>query len=317
MKYRRLGRSGLVVSEIGLGSWLNHDDGHIELATDLHRTAYEHGINFYDTANQYGLGSTESIVGEALAPFRRETYVLATKAFWPYEEDWPFPGANDRGLSRKHLFTEIEKSLARLRTDHVDLYQCHRFDPDTPLDETCRAMSDIVSEGKARYWGVSEWDSGQIEEASSICEEAGWHRPISNQPIYNMLDRHWEQGAFPATSRCGLGNVCFSPLAEGMLTGKYAEGTPAETRAADERKGQFLRRRFTEANLERVRRLSQLAADLETPLSNLALRWCLRREEISSCIIGASRPEQIIENAMAPDVEWDDVLADRIEATLG
>ena len=317
MKYRRLGRSGLVVREIGLGSWLNHDDGHVELATDLHRTAYEHGINFFDTANQYGLGSTESIVGEALAPFRRETYVLATKAFWPYEKDWPFPGANDRGLSRKHLFTEIEKSLARLRTDHVDLYQCHRFDPDTPLDETCRAMSDIVSEGKARYWGVSEWNNGQIEEAASICEEAGWHQPISNQPIYNMLDRHWEQEAFPATARCGLGNVCFSPLAEGMLTGKYVEGTPTETRAGDERKGQFLRRRFTEANLERVRRLSQLAADLETPLSNLALRWCLRREEISSCIIGASRPEQIIENVMAPDVDWDDVLADRVEATLG
>lgn len=317
MKYRRLGRSGLVVSEIGLGSWLNHDEGHIELATDLHRTAYENGINFYDTANQYGLGSTESIVGEALSPFRRETYVLATKAFWPYEKDWPFPGANDRGLSRKHLFTEVEKSLARLRTDHVDLYQCHRFDPDTPLDETCRAMSDIVSQGKARYWGVSEWNNGQIEEATSICDEAGWHRPISNQPLYNMIDRHWEQDAFPGTARCGLGNVCFSPLAEGLLTGKYGEGTPNDTRAADERKGQFLRSRFTEANLERVRRLGQLAADLGTPLSNLALRWCLRREEISSCIIGASRPEQIIENVTAPDLEWDDAIADRAEATLG
>ena len=317
MKYRRLGRSGLDVSEIGLGSWLTLDEGDIGLASDLHRTAYENGINFFDTANQYGLGSTESVVGEALAPFRRETYVLATKVFWPYEKDWPFPGANDRGLSRKHVFSEIEKSLTRLRTDHVDLYQCHRYDPDTPLEETCRAMNDLVEQGKARYWGVSEWTGEQIEDAASLCEDAGWHRPISNQPIYNMLDRHWENDAFPATLRRGMGNVCFSPLAEGVLTGKYADGTPPGTRAADERKGQFLRRRFTEANLEMVRRLGQLAGDLGVPLSSLALRWCLRREEISSCIIGASRPGQIIENAAAPDMDWDEVLADRVEATLG
>ncbi|MBC03644.1 MAG: aldo/keto reductase [Phycisphaerae bacterium] len=317
MKYRRLGRSGLAVSEIGLGSWLTLDEGDTQLAGELHRTAYENGINFFDTANQYGLGSTESVVGEALAPFRRETYVLATKAFWPYEKDWPFPGANDRGLSRKHLFSEIEKSLSRLRTDHVDLYQCHRFDPDTPLEETCRAMSDLVDQGKARYWGVSEWTGDQIEEAATICEEAGWHRPISNQPIYNMLDRHWEKDAFPATARCGMGNVCFSPLAEGLLTGKYAEGTPPDARAADERKGQFIRSRFTETNLEKVRRLGRLADDLGVPLSSLALRWCLRREEITSCIIGASRPEQVVENAAAPGLDWDDVLADRVEAMLG
>ena len=317
MKYRRLGRSGLAVSEIGLGSWLTLDEGDTGLASDLHRTAYENGINFFDTANQYGLGSTESVVGEALAPFRRETYVLATKVFWPYEKDWPFPGANDRGLSRKHIFSEIEKSLSRLRTDHVDLYQCHRFDDGTPLEETCRAMSDLVVQGKARYWGVSEWTGDQIEEATSICEDAGWHRPISNQPIYNMLDRHWEKDAFPATVRCGMGNVCFSPLAEGLLTGKYADGTPPDTRGADERKGQFLRRRFTETNLEKVRRLGQLAGDLDVPLSSLALRWCLRREEVTSCIIGASRPEQVVQNAAACHLDWDDVLADRIEASLG
>ncbi len=317
MKYRRLGRSGLAVSEIGLGSWLTLDEGDTRLASELHRTAYENGINLFDTANQYGLGATESMVGEALAPFRRETYVLATKVFWPYEPDWPFPGANDRGLSRKHLFSEIEKSLARLRTDHVDLYQCHRFDPDTPLDETCRAMSDLIDQGKARYWGVSEWTGSQIEDAVATCEEAGWHRPISNQPIYNLIDRHWERDAFPTTARRGLGNVCFSPLAEGLLTGKYADGTPADARAADERKGQFIRRRFTEANLDRVRRLARIAADLEVPLSSLALRWCLRREEIASCIIGASRPEQIIENATAPDLAWDQTIADRVETTLG
>ena len=317
MNYRRIGRSGLVVSEIGLGSWLTLDDQNLERALTLHRTAYEQGVNFFDTANAYGRGETESVVGKALESFRRETFVLATKAFWPYEQEWPFPTANDRGLSRKHLFQELEKSLRRLGTDYVDLYQCHRFDPDTPLEETCRAMSDLVDQGKTLYWGVSEWNNEQIEEACSICEDAGWHRPISNQPLYNMLERHWERDAFPATERRGLGNVCFSPLAEGLLTGKYREGTPSGTRAEDERRGQFLRRRFTDANLEKVRRLSQLAEDLGVPLPTLALRWCLRRDEVASCIIGASRPEQIVQNAAASDLAWDAVLTDRIEPLVG
>lgn len=317
MKYRRVGNSGLVVSEIGLGSWLTLDDGDLETAELLHRTAYDAGINFFDTANAYGAGRTESVVGHAIRGFRRETFVLATKAFWPYEPEWPFPGANDRGLSRKHLHQELDKSLLRLGVEYVDLYQCHRFDENTPLTETCRAMHDLVERGKTIYWGVSEWTGEQIAEAVAVCEEHSWIQPISNQPMYNMLERHWELDAFPETDRLGLGNVCFSPLAEGLLTGKYQDGTPSGSRAEHETRGQFIRKRFTEANLEKTRRLGQLASDIGAPLSTLALRWCLRREEITSCIIGASRPEQILENVKAPYFEWDDEIDERIDAILG
>ena len=317
MKYRHLGNSGLVVSEIGFGSWLTLDHGDLEHAELLHRTAYDAGINFFDTANQYGLGQTESVVGHAIRGLRRETYVLATKAFWPYEQDWPFPGANDRGLSRKHLHQEMDKSLQRLGVEYVDLYQCHRFDEHTPLAETCRAMHDLVERGKTLYWGVSEWSGVQIAEACAICDENGWIRPISNQPLYNMLERHWELDCFPETDRLGLGNVCFSPLAEGLLTGKYIDASPQGSRAEHDTQGQFLRKRFNDANLEKIRRLGQLAGDMGIPLSSLALRWILRRKEISSCIIGASRPEQIIENANAPEFKWDDEIADHIEAIIG
>ncbi len=316
MKYRHLGNSGLLVSEIGFGSWLTLDSGDLDRAAGLHRTAYEAGINFFDTANAYGRGGTEPVVGHALRPFLRETYVLATKVFWPYEPDWPFPTANDRGLSRKHLHQEMDKSLRRLGVDYVDLYQCHRYDENTPLEETCRAMSDLVERGKTLYWGVSEWTGPQIEAAISICEEAGWHRPISNQPIYNMLDRHWEEGVFPTTDRHGLGNVCFSPLAEGMLTGKYLDASPEQARAGDEKQGVFLRRRFTEENIERVRRLAPVAADLGVPMSTLALRWCLRRTEVSSCIVGATRDSQLLENVAAVEFPWDDAIEETVTAIL-
>ena len=180
MKYRRLGMWGLKLSEIGFGSWLNFNQNDQYLATELHRVAYESGINFFDTANVYGRSRTEVLVGKALGPFRRDTYVLATKVYWPFDRDWPFPEANDRGLSRKHIFAECHASLKRLGTDYIDLYQCHRFDDQVPLAETCRALNDLAVQGKILYWGVSEWTAEHIAEAVAICEECGWHRPVSN-----------------------------------------------------------------------------------------------------------------------------------------
>jgi aryl-alcohol dehydrogenase-like predicted oxidoreductase len=319
MNYRRLGMWGIRLSEVGFGSWLTLNDGDQTRADALHRTAYEHGINFFDTANAYGGGETETVVGRSLEPFRRDTYVLATKLFWPVK-DWPFPGANDRGLSRKHIFEQCHASLAKLRTDYLDLYQCHRYDAETPLVETCRAMHDLVVQGKVLYWGTSEWEASQISEAVEICDEQGWHRPASNQPKHNMLERHWEAEVFPTCARLGLGIVTFSPLAEGLLTGKYADGVPPDSRAADDKLGQFIKPRMTPENQDRVRHLKALADGMSVPLSNLALAWGLRRPEVTSVtsvITGASRPEQVIENARASEVTLDDNVMDRISGILG
>jgi voltage-dependent potassium channel beta subunit len=317
MNYRRLGMWGVKLSEIGYGSWLTLNHAGPERAETLHRTAYENGINFFDTANVYGRGQAESLVGRALKPFQRDTYVLATKVFWPWKKDWPFPGANDRGLSRKHIFEQCHESLQRLDTDYIDLYQCHRYDPDTPLIETCRAMHDLVEKGKVLYWGVSEWTADQITEAVSICDDHDWHKPASNQPLYNLLERQWEATVFPTCHELGLGLVTFSPLAEGLLTGKYLQGIPAGSRAADEKAGLFLKPRMTQQNLDVVRRLNTLAEGLGMPLSNLAIAWCLRREELTSVIIGATRPEQIVENAKASAAKLDEDVLDRIRALLG
>ncbi len=316
MHYRRVGMWGLKLSEVGFGSWLIFNNGDQPLADALHRTAYENGINFFDTANAYGRGQTEVMVGKAIKPFRRDTYVLATKAFWPFDPAWPFPEANDRGLSRKHLFEQCHASLKRLDVEYIDLYQCHRFDPNTPLIETCRIMNDLINQGKVLYWGVSEWTGEQILEACAICDEHHWHRPISNQPLYNMLERHWEKDVFPTCARMGMGIVNYSPLAEGLLTGKYNAGVPAGSRAADEKAGQFIKPRMTEKNIAIAKQLTALAADLGMSMTMLALAWCLRREELTSVIIGATKPLQIIENAKASGVKLDDATQTRIDAIL-
>lgn len=316
MNYRRLGMWGLKLSEVGFGSWLIFNQGDQQLADELHRTAYEQGINFFDTANAYGRGQTEVVVGRALKPFRRDTFVLATKAFWPFDPTWPFPEANDRGLSRKHLFEQCHASLKRLGVDYIDLYQCHRFDPNTPLVETCRVMNDLINQGKVLYWGVSEWSSEQLLEACAVADDHGWHRPVSDQPLYNMLERHWEKDVFPTCARLGMGIVNFSPLAEGLLTGKYNDGVPKDSRAANDKVGQFIKPRMTEKNLSIARQLSTVANDLGISMTMLALAWCLRRRELTSVIIGATRPQQIIENAKASGVTVDDTALKRIEAIL-
>jgi aryl-alcohol dehydrogenase-like predicted oxidoreductase len=316
MKYRRLGMWGVKLSEIGFGSWLTLNRQDQDVADDLHRTAYENGINFFDTANVYGRGRTEALVGKALAPFRRDTYVLATKVYFPVAKDWPFPEANDRGLSRKHIFAQCHASLQRLGTDYIDLYQCHRYDENAPLLETCRAMNDLIVQGKVLYWGVSEWTAQQISDAVAVCDDNGWHRPAGSQPLYNMLERHREPD-FPECARLGLGIVNFSPLAEGILTGKYIDGVPGDSRAADAQAGEFIRPRLTDENLGRLRKLVAVAEGMEVPMSSLALAWCLRRTELTSCIVGASRREQVVENAAASALVLDDLLLDRVSAILG
>jgi aryl-alcohol dehydrogenase-like predicted oxidoreductase len=320
MHFRRLGPWGLKLSEIGLGSWLTLQPGDDERAITLHRTAYERGINFFDTANAYAAGAAEVLVGQALKPFRRDTFVLATKLYWPLR-DWPAPlaGANDRGLSRKHIFEQCHASLKRLDVEYIDLYQCHRYDAETPLIETCRAMSDLITQGKALYWGVSEWTADQIAEAVKIAGSEGWHPPVSNQPVYNMLERHWEKDVFPMCEKLGLGIVNFSPLAEGLLTGKYRAGLPPApgTRAADPKAGAFITPRMTPGTLEKIARLAEVAAGLGVSLPVLALAWCLRRSEITSCIIGATRPQQVEENVKASGLKLDAATLKRVEAIVG
>ena len=314
MEYRRLGGSGLRVSEIALGSWLTYGGSVAEeRARECIRRAYELGINFFDTANVYARGAAEEIVGRALRGFARESYVLATKVYFPMGE-----GPNDRGLSRKHIVEQCHASLKRLGVDYVDLYQCHRYDPGTPLEETLRALDDLVRQGKVLYVGVSEWSAKQISEALRVADEMGFDRIVSNQPRYNMIQRHIERRVMPLCEVEGVGQVVFSPLAQGVLTGKYRPGeAPAEgTRAANPEQSVFMRELMNERVLSAVEGLEEVASDLGLSMSQLALAWVLRRENVSSAIVGASRPEQVEDNAAASGVELPPEALGRIDAVL-
>jgi aryl-alcohol dehydrogenase-like predicted oxidoreductase len=308
VEYRRVGSSGLKLSEIGLGSWLTYGVGvEAEVAKQCVAKAYDLGVNFFDTANAYGRGAAEQVMGEALAGYRRESYVLATKVFFPMDE-----GPNDGGLSRKHIIEQCHASLRRLGTEYIDLYQCHRYDDDTSLDETLRALDDLVRQGKVLYVGVSEWSPGQIADALRAADEGGLDRVISNQPEYSLLQRRIEAEVIPLCVREGVGQVVWSPLAQGVLTGKYAPGQapPAASRAASGRMGTFIRRWMSDEVLEAVQRLRTVSDEVGMTLAQLALAWVLREPNVASAIVGASRPAQLEENCAASGRQLDaDVLA--------
>jgi aryl-alcohol dehydrogenase-like predicted oxidoreductase len=311
MRYRKLGSSDLEVSEIALGSWLTYAGGveadQTRACTDA---AFEVGINFFDTANVYGRSAAETTWGEILSGRPRDSYVLATKV-WGQMSDDP----DDRGLSAAQIAKQIDASLARLQTDHVDLYQAHRFDPDVPIEETIEALQQVVGEGKARYLGFSEWTAEQIEAALEI---AGPDLFVSSQPQYSMLWQAPEAEVFPLSAANGISQIVWSPLAQGVLTGKYkpGEAPPADSRAANDSMNMSMSLVMNDANLEAVERLRPIADGEGLSLTELALAWVLRREEVAAAIVGASRPEQVRSNAAASGVELSaDVLA-AIDAAL-
>jgi len=318
MNYRRLGDAGVKLSEIGLGGWLTFGNAvDLDQGRAVMDKAFDAGINFFDTSNVYARGKCEEVWGQYFQHRRRDSYVLATKLFFPMAD-----GPNDRGLSRKHIMEQCHASLRRLRTEYLDLYQCHRFDPETPLEETVRAMDDLVRQGKVLYWGFSEWSAEQIEECLRVCGGAGgagYEKPKSSQPQYNAIHRDIERRVMPLCHKAGIGQVVWSPLAQGVLTGKYKPGQPlpGASRANDGRQNQFIKKLVQDRNLlERVQRLEPLAQEQQCTLSQLALAWVLRRTEVTSAIVGATRPEQIEENAEASGIQLEKETVARMEEIL-
>jgi aryl-alcohol dehydrogenase-like predicted oxidoreductase len=308
MQFRRLGRSDLVVSEIGLGSWLTYGVGvEAERATACVRRAFEVGINFFDTANVYGRGAAETFLGEVLGGVDRSSYVLATKVYFPMSD-------TDRGLSAVQIRKQSEASLRRLQTDYVDLYQCHRYDRNTPLEETMEALSEVVRSGKARYIGFSEWTADQIAAGLAI---PGVERFVSSQPEYSMLWRKAEQ-IIPLCAREGIGQVVWSPLAQGALTGKYKPGAPPppDSRAASTSMGSMMGRFQDDSVLAAIQGLRPLADDLGLSMAQLALAWVLQEENVASAITGASRQDQIDDNVVASGVALDDGVLAAIDEIL-
>jgi len=310
MKYRKLGSSELLISEIGFGSWLTFTDPQRrQLAISCVHRALDLGINFLDTANVYGRGAAETVLGEALAGLRRETYVLATKLFFPMN-------GTDRGLSRKQVQKQLEASLKRLRVEYVDLYQCHRYDFDTPLEETMEALTGAVKSGKVRYLGFSEWPLERIQAALELRNVA---RFVSSQPQYSFLHREPENGLLALSARAGISQVVWSPLAQGVLSGKYLPNSPvpATSRAADASMSGFLNPDWlAPTTLEAVQAVRQLAANANLTLAQFALAWVLREPNVAAAIVGASRPEQLNENAAASGTRVDPSLFTEAERLL-
>lgn len=310
MKYRRVGRSGLKISEISLGAWLTYGRSVEDKdAVAIIQKALEAGINFIDIADIYAKGKAETVVGKAIKGITRSDLVISSKVFWPMSDN-----VNDRGLSRKHIMESIDKSLKRIGTDYLDIYFCHRWDDDTEVEETVRAMDDLIRQGKILYWGTSIWEAFQIERAVGEARHWGCHPPAVEQPRYNMLDRHIEQAVMPTCERYGMGLVVWSPLAQGLLTGKYNEGTRPKSSRADTT--QFLDKALNEDNLDRSRTLTKMASDMGIKPSQLALAWILRRPEVSCAITGATTVEQLEENVIATEVKLTDSDLEAIEDVL-
>jgi aryl-alcohol dehydrogenase-like predicted oxidoreductase len=310
MRFRRLGDSDLEVSEISLGSWLTYSGGvERDQTAACTRAAFDAGINFFDTANVYGDGAAERAWGEILADYDRDSYVLATKVYFPMSD-------SDQGLSAEQIRKQIDDSLERLRTDYVDLYQCHRFDTETPIEETMEALTEVVESGKARQIGFSEWTPEQIRAGLEV---PGAAKFVSSQPQYNMIWRAPESEVLELCAENGISQIVWSPLAQGVLSGKYEPGAepPADSRAASEEMGGFLDRYLDDGLLAAVQRLGPVAEQAGLSLVELALAWVLRRDELASAIIGASRPEQVHANAAAAGVELSDDTLAAIDEALG
>jgi voltage-dependent potassium channel beta subunit len=315
MEYRQLGKHGIRVSEICLGSWLTYGGATAEdTAGQCIKQAYDLGINFFDTANVYAEGEAEKIVGKELRQYARESYVLATKVYFPMGN-----GPNDHGLSRKHILEQCDASLKRLGLDYIDLYQAHRYDSTVPLAETLMAFDYLVKQGKILYYGVSQWSAGQLAHATDLTRLANLAPIVSDQPRYNMLDRTIEKEVLPLCRREGIGIINYSPLAQGLLTGKYKPGQslPQDSRASDPKQNMFLNNgELDQQQLLKVQRLLPIAEQEGLSLSQLALTWCLRNPEISSVIIGASKPAQVQENVNASGKQLSWATIQRIEEVL-
>jgi voltage-dependent potassium channel beta subunit len=315
MHYRRLGRSGLKVSEISLGAWVTFGTQIDQnIASNLIHAAYDQGINFFDNADVYANGQAEMIMGKAIRDLPREALVISSKVFWP-----TMPGPNGRGLSRKHVIESLHASLKRLELDYLDLYFCHRFDPDTPIEEVVYTMDTLIRQGKILYWGTSEWEAAQIVQAYGVAQRYNLAPPTMEQPQYNMFHRkRVEIELSPICKEFGLGLTTWSPLYFGILSGKYNEGIPEGSRASLEDMA-WIRDRITPERIAIVRQLTSLAQELGITTAQLAIAWLLRRKEVSSVITGATRLEQLDENlgaAEAVELLTDDV-QEQIEQILG
>ena len=315
MEYRHLGRSGLKISEIAYGNWLTHGSQiEEEAAVACVAAALDEGITTFDTADVYAGTRAEEVLGRALHGVRRESLEIFTKAYWPVGR-----GPNDRGLSRKHIIESAHNSLRRLQTDYLDLYQAHRYDHETPLEETLRAFDDLVRQGKVLYVGVSEWRADEIAAAVRIAGQMGFDKIVSNQPQYNMIWRVIESEVIPLCEKEGIGQVVWSPIAQGVLTGKYLPGAavPAGSRATDVSGSGFIQGYLTDDILARVQQLRPLAEEAGLTLVQLAVAWTLQNPNVSAAIVGATRPEQVLENVRASGVRLDPELMRRVDDILG